>query len=306
MADNQFDPIAQAAGDHPLSGRTDGQSSGSHAPPLDLTSPTPSPPVVDAAKAVPLITIDDLPSRFLPYPSGSSIKYQPYTYGEVLDLNQPGQKNWQKFESMLGGIIIKGFDAHDLTLMDFMYIGVARRVSTLDVTEFRALFPCKNEDCKEPNKTVLNATQLEFDYIKAPQVPLVLGRMAGYNDLAFKPITVGQMLELWASGDDSPAHMMAKQLVGQVVQQGDQKVIIPVDQKVIFQAIYNAMDEDARNLRRVDDYLFHGLKPIPVNCSKCGHSFHLLLDSWEAVLLPFRESEESDDDIISFGLAGDS
>jgi len=249
---------------------------------------------------VPVIGIDDLPSNFLPYPSDVVIQYTPYTYGEVLDLNQPNLKNWQKFSLMLKGVRTTGMDVRDLTLMDFMYIGVARKVSTLGQSEFRALFTCKNEDCGERNDAVINTTMLDFEYIKAAKLPLVLKSLAGHSNLAFSPVTIGQMIDMWSSGNDSTAHMMAAQLCGQV---RDGK-LEPVDQGVVFRAIYNAMGDDARHLRMVDEWLFHGLNPIQLRCSRCQTLSSIELDSWEAVLIPFRGQAESDEDFFSFGLEG--
>lgn len=247
----------------------------------------------ELSRFVPSVVVDDLPSRFVPYPEGSKISYKPYTFGEVLNVNDSHLSLKQQFHQVLEGIETVGFDREQLTVPDFLFIGLQRKISTLDTTQFTAAFLCRNPDCKAPNQIDLNTAMFNFEYMAAPKLPVTLKDFPGLGKCVFDPLRVMEYLELAESErGDHNAYMLARMCRNQ-------------DFDTACDLFFNATGQAARMLRKVDAHLFHGLNPIPVHCPKCDQPSELKLDGWEAILIPFRGQGESDEDILTFGDEGD-
>lgn len=235
---------------------------------------------------------DDLPSRMMAYPPGAKVSYRVYTFGDVLDINEANLTLREKFERILEGITTVGFPKEDLTVSDFLYLGFQRKISTFGTTEFTAHFQCQFGDCQRLSEANLDTGILAFDYIRAPALPVTLKQFPGLGSCTFMPLTVGQYLELDRQGLDSSVHMLARSCTNQ-------------DFLKSYNAFYFAVGEDARHLQQMDDWLGHGLMPVSVACNYCHRTNLVKLDGWEAILIPFRGREESDDDLFAFGLEGD-
>ena len=302
MAVNMESPEAQAAGKKrlPKAGSKSKTTKPKIPPPPDTEglvqgeTATPEAAQEELSKYVPAVECDDLPSRFVPYPEGSQISYKPYTYGEVLNVNDSRLSLKQQFAKVLEGITTEGFPKGHLTVPDFLFIGLQRKISTLDTTEFTAVFLCRNEDCRFTNQIRLTTAMLHFEYMAAPKLPVVLKDFPGLGKCIFEPLRVEEYLELIDQDKDHQAYMLARMCPNQ-----------PNFLKVCDLFFY-ATGQNARTLRRVDNLLFHGLNPIPVTCPECKQKSELKLDGWEALLLPFRGQDESDEDGIHFGEEGDS
>ena len=247
----------------------------------------------ELAKHIPVVEVDDLPSNFVPYPPGSKITYTPYTFGEVLSVNESHMTLKQQFEEVLSGINTTGFPKNQLTVPDFLFIGLKRKISTLDTTTFTAAFLCRKEDCRYTNQIQLTTAMFEFEYMAAPKLPVVVKDFPNLGKLIFDPLRVSEYLELMEMEKDHQAYMLARMCRNQ-------------DFLKACDAFFYATGQPARTLRRVDAQLFHGLNPIPVNCPACKQSSELKLDGWEAILIPFRGQDEPDEDLITFGDEGDS
>ena len=247
----------------------------------------------ELSKYVPSVECTDLPSKFVPYPPGSKIAYKPYTFGEVLSVNESHLSLKQQFGQVLEGITTTGFPKDQLTVPDFLYIGLQRKISTLDTTTFTAAFLCRNEDCRHTNQLQLTTAMFDFEYMAAPKLPVVLKDFPNLGKCIFDPLRVKEYLELMDQDKDHQAYMLARMCRNQ-------------DFQTACDAFYYATGQSARNLRRVDAQLFHGLNPIPVTCPECKRQSELKLDGWEAILIPFRGQDEPDEDQLTFGDEGDS
>ncbi len=254
-----------------------------------------SPEVIqdELSKYVPSVECDDLPSKYVPYPPGSKISYKPYTFGEVLNINESHLSLKQQFNEVLDGITTTGFPKKQLTVPDFLYIGLQRKISTLDTTTFTAAFLCRDEDCRFTNQMQLTTAMFEFEYMAAPKLPVVVKDFPNLGKLVFDPLRVSEYLELMEQDKDHQAYMLARMCRNQ-------------DFLKACDAFFYATGQSARTLRRVDAQLFHGLNPIPVTCPECKRETELKLDGWEAILIPFRGQNEPDEDLLSFGDEGDS
>lgn len=247
----------------------------------------------ELSKHVPSVECDDLPSKFVPYPPGSRISYKPYTFGEVLSVNESHLSLKQQFQEVLAGITTTGFPKDQLTVPDFLFIGLQRKISTLETTTFTAAFLCRDKDCRFTNQMQFTTAMFEFEYMDAPKLPVVVQDFSNLGKLIFDPLRVSEYLELMDKGKEHQAYMLARMCRNQ-------------DFQAACDAFYYATGRSARTLRRVDALLFHELKPFPVTCPECKRESELKLDGWEAILIPFRGQDEPDEDQLTFGDEGDS
>jgi hypothetical protein len=259
----------------------------------DAASTTPEAVKDELSKYVPSKEVDDLPSKFVPYPPGSKISYKPYTFGELLNINDSNMTLKEQFGQVLDGITTIGFPRGELTVPDFLFIGLKRKISTLDTTTFEAIFLCRHPKCRKTNQVQLTTAMFNFDYLAAPELPVVLKDFPGLGKCIFDPLRVDEYLELIDLDKDHQAYMLARMC-------RNQNFLKACD------AFFYATGKNARALRQVDSQLFHGLNPIPVTCPECKQQSELKLDGWEAILIPFRGQDESDEGFISFGDEGDS
>jgi hypothetical protein len=230
------------------------------------------------------ITVSKLPSKSLPYPN-LTLKYRPYTFGEVKRVNQGRMDEKESIEFVLSGVETN-IDKNDLTLADTLYIGLLRKISTIGSTKVVVPINCRR--CNTPIRKLVDIDKLEFEDLKAPMLPVIGDFNMG--EIAFKPVTVGQYFKLINMGkhDDDIALMSIQS---------------NLDFDKAYKYFYNCSIEDGRTLDNVDEFLFHGLKPIDIHCNndKCNHVNKVELDGGEALLIPFRESEESAPSKIHFG-----
>ena len=236
-----------------------------------------------------LNTVDDLPSRFKAYPPNSSISYRPYTFGEVKQIT--GSVNLDTISGLkkiLEGIETS-FPVNDLTVGDVLYFGLLRKLSTLGSTKVNALWSCSK--CGETGSYVAEQENLEFTDIKAEKLPITLDLSIGKR--SFKPLTIGQYFEMVARGvEDDPIAKLAMECMGR-------------DYEETYKELFNLTNPDDRELlEKIDEYLFHELKPILIPCTntECKNKISLELDVGGQVILPFREERQGTlDDRIHFG-----
>lgn len=238
---------------------------------------------------IPRINLEstDLPSKGMLYPKGCEIIYKPYTYGEVTQVSNSKLSVKQNFELILKGIETS-FDKNKLTLSDFLYIGLLRRLSTLGGTEFDCVYVCRH--CNENKVGSLKTTELEFEEITAPEFPISFKTPKGI--LKFKPITVGQYSDLLRDGKESD------EIAKLSLECFDHPNLD------VYDYIQNCPSNIGRVFDRIDKLMAHGLKSHVFTCSdeKCKKDTRVDLDGREvAILLPFRKSKSVDEGVISFG-----
>ena len=119
--------------------------------------------------------VNGLPSRGIPYPNGASIKHRPFTFGEIKKISQSKLDTKEKFEFILSGIDCS-FDKLDLTLPDFMYIGLLRKISTLGTTEGILVVKCPkcNKEHNERLEIGSAKSKIDFHDMKAPALPIII------------------------------------------------------------------------------------------------------------------------------------
>lgn len=229
------------------------------------------------------ITVDKLPSKGLAYPKNAIIKYRAYSFGEIKKISQERLPEKDTIEFVLSGVECS-FEKHLLTLADVLYIGLLRKISTIQGNKVIIQFKCGK--CASIEKPVYDLMGLEFDDMKAPELPITAEVCGG--EYSFMPMTVSQYFELCDEGmQKDTMRYMAKQAIN-----SDEKT---------HEIFFRASMEDGLVLTEVDKLLYHGLKPINASCSKCKQSNEIELDGGQALILPFREFQEPPQARIRFG-----
>jgi hypothetical protein len=235
-----------------------------------------------------LIQVTTLPSKFLPYPKGSEIHYQSFSYGDISQMNQSKVSFSVKIDMALKGIETKGFEKEDITYFDFQYISLLRRASTFQSSEYSINYICRNNECNKTNSDILPLTKFEFIDLEVPRFPI---KVKFSNDMVlnFRPLTLRDYKSLFKiskANDD----------VAIATKQSDCK-----DFTKTYNFIKQAKGKDLLILNKVDKYLNHGVKRFELECKHCGFINSISKGEDDVVIIPFRNEEDALGDVISFG-----
>jgi hypothetical protein len=237
---------------------------------------------------VPVIEVKTIPSRWKAYPPKSKIKYKPYTYGEALNYSQSKLSTAAGFEFILNGIE-PSFPKEKLTLQDFFFIALLRKISSFGDIEFKIQFICSK--CENPNEMVAKSTEFEFKDIEAPDLPIVV-TFSDNIDYQFMPLTVGGYIELLEMEKQKDAvAISAMQCISHKFDK-------------MYKKIYNLTDQvDSALMGKIDGMMNHTLKAVQRDCSHvgCGHSNKVVMDSGSVIIRPFRKRDELLEGRIHFG-----
>lgn len=239
---------------------------------------------------IPEVNLDlsALPSQGKAYPKGSWIKYRAYSFGEVKKVNQEKLSEKDSFEFMLSGVVCS-FDKLDITVADALYIGLLRKISTLGATKMVVPFSCRKPDCGSHERPILDTSKLEFDDLAAEDLPV--RAEFSFGEYHFQPLTVKRYYYLFDNGKKHTDELYC--------------AAVQVDNREMeeaYKALYAMNADDGSVMNAVDEVLYHGLKAVRFECSKCKTPHEVELDGGQALLIPFREQQQSPKARIHFGL----
>lgn len=236
---------------------------------------------------IPEFSPEHLPTKFLMYPKGASITYRPYTFGELLKLNQSNIQRADRLEFILEGITTT-FDRRALALFDFIYISTLRKLATLKAPKFITRFTCRN--CGEANRQEFKVGDIELSDLTVDALPLSFDLECG-REVSFIPLTIGKYIELLRSGDnEDPAKTLAASVCNMPIEEAEK-------------LISEATGEDLELLKEVDEMLFLGINPFEAPCSKCGTIEEIQISNDDILIEPFREGNISPRDKIRSGVS---
>jgi len=235
-----------------------------------------------------LIEVKELPSKFLPYGNGK-IFYRPYTYGEVDAFSDSNINASKAMDFVLEGIETDGFEKYDLTLGDFLFIALLRKISSFGTLEFQVTSSYRGH----PINKVLNHEDIEFDDLEIEALPVVL--TLSNVEMHFMPLTVRGYQSLYQREIDNERAALAMQCINMKFDEA-------------YEIINNTTGRDISYLKEVDAMLHHSISPVDVVFTVDGQEVHksIEIDDPNALVLPFLGSEESTGSPIRFGLQRDS
>lgn len=234
--------------------------------------------------------IDQLPSKCLSYPEGVQISYRPYSFGEAKKLSQSKFSVKEHIDFVLNGVQTQGLKSkYDLTYSDFLYISLLRRISTVQTKTVSITFPCRY--CETPNTYQINISDLEFQDVEIPKLPMIVNIKG--KDLRFSFFTIGNYIE--AQKRNVLKDDMALLAYSVKNLQFKEAYSIITDESLSF--------EDGSVLDVVEAKLFHGLKTKEFVCQKgdCGQTSKVNLEILNMVISPFRDDEDTYRDRIRYG-----
>jgi len=249
-------------------GETYGKTLPTEDKPTTITSDRENDPEVQSNSSLSEISIglDGLPSKGKVYDENVRITYRPYTYGELLHLSQSSKgkesSNKDKIDGInfaLNGIYVQGMNKYDLTLSDFNFIAVLRKISTIGQGELTLTWKCPK--CKTDNKSSFTMFDLEFEDLKYKGGDLEING----TELQFRPINLTRYISYLKTINknyNKDMALMAYQVVN-------------LEFEEAYNIIKDAIDEeDVDALESIDSALYHDTKDMKVSCNKedCGYS----------------------------------
>ena len=226
-----------------------------------------------------------LPSKGLPYPEGATIRYRVMTFGEIRTFSQSKLKDKSKIEFVFKGLDLS-FDPWELTVPDYTYLTIARKLSTIGNDTYRVPAMCYH--CEEQFDFVFDLKDLKFQSIDAPSLPIVAN--INGKELHFKPLTIKAWLDLKMKDTLDDMSILAKQVVN-----------MPF--KEAYDVIYKADGREAiEDITAVEEKLKHHLEVVEKPCKHCQSVNYIDVRDEELIIYPFRESDQPAGDRLRFGV----
>ncbi|QIG71455.1 peptidase domain-containing protein [Rhizobium phage RHph_TM39] len=238
---------------------------------------------------LPIIQVRDLPSKFLPYPKGSTVKYVPFTYGELQKFSSSKLSLRDRFLFVLDGITTEGFDKNDLSYYDFLYVSSLRKISSFSHTKFTSRFRCNS--CEESNSQTHELSNIEFSDIQVPALPAVIP-VGDDIDLHIMPLSVGNYLKIDFDEDEDEDKGL------EIFARSVSNLPYSTAKGIIENATGDLLDM----LNYVDKMMYLGRQSIETKCSHCGADNHLAMEDINDLIFPFRQSAESVRNVVRFGI----
>ena len=232
--------------------------------------------------------VDELPSQGLSYPEDTKFYVRPFTYGEVLRLNEPNTREdeGEIYRILLTGIrSTGGFDTSKLTVPDFKYLSLLRKFSTFDTDiSFEFTFECSK--CFASQTKVLKfVDNFVFVDLSIKSLPIKLESLGDKKNLEFHPVTVGSFITAYNESKKDVTRLRVKLMASQFVSSS-------ITQKEAEEIVTNSSGIDIDKLEKIDELLFHDVKPIVVECSKCKNKASYPIDSQGSIISPFRGGQD--------------
>ena len=230
------------------------------------------------------IAVRDLPSKMLPYPTGSSIKFKPYTYGDLQFFSSSDLTEEDRIKFILDGIITEGFDKSNLAFQDFLFIAVLRKLTAWDDSKFTYNFIC--DECGESNKTTSKLSEIEFKDLELPSLPLIID-VDDKTTLLLNPLTVGATLKLRNVQEDKYLRAYSE-------------CVINMPAKQAFELIKSIKGDLIDVLELADSMLGFGEQSIDCICTHCKTKNTFALAEVQSLLQPFHRERELTQSRIRF------
>jgi hypothetical protein len=200
-----------------------------------------------------------LPSKFICYPEGLEISYRRYGWLEIKLLSQRNNTISLRTQA---DMVFRGlkfsdptFSPYSLTFPDFQYLGLLRKVATLNPPSFDLRYKCQK--CDKISSFSVPVTGIQFDDIKAPKGRAVV-EMEGLK-ATFQPLTIGQFIEVCDKKVEFPEWEEEMVWAASCVSHSMDELFTYLKEQ--------ATPDDARLLRELDALFYHGILPIKHECN---------------------------------------
>lgn len=285
----------------------------------------------EEARGMAVVQPDEMPSRFLPYPEGVRIFYRPYEYDEITTFSDSNIGIDERARFVSKGILVRGMDKDMLTLSDWLYLGLLRKVSSLGTGRFTVTVPADEELGRLAYTTELSMGDISVSDLDVPALPAVMSLRG--REVHFSPLTIGGFMKLMhkiraelqakligmaeaaaeAAGkpltDEERKEVMASADKREMRDPTDSELAayscINNDPEAILPDIRTAKTAELTDLQEIDAAFAHRTDPITVRWKqKDGKEFSetVWIDDPLALVWPFRGHEKPAGSTLRFGL----
>ena len=228
-----------------------------------------------------------LPSRGVPYPESSWVKYRTYTWGEVRKASTSNLGVADTLKEALKGITCS-FDKMSLSVADALYLGTARKISTFSGLQIEVPYVCRY--CGHTNKGHFNHSDVTFRDLPREVVSFPIEADIAGRVLEFAPMTVKQYFDLHEGRYDRVTNGKIEEVAVQAAWVKN----LPYEEA--YKLISSLTDvEDFETITEVDKLLMHDMERMKFVCENrtCAQTNSIRLEGRDALLRPFRGREES-------------
>jgi hypothetical protein len=201
------------------------------------------------------------------------------------------------YQAILEGIETS-FSKEDLTLQDFLYVALARKLTTLGKGQFIVPYVCHS--CLQRSNAVLDLDKVDIRDIEATALPVTVTLEKG--EYQFKPITLSQFFGLVdrEKTGDSLAYLAM--------------MCCNKEYEEAYADFNSCSFNDGKILQEVDRVLGHGLRSMKNECanlvevegkkkkSRCKAVTEVNVAGVDVIIRPFREGGEPAKDVLRFGI----
>lgn len=260
---------------------------------------------------LPQYEVQEIPSRFIPYPETTRIFVQPYRAGEAINIELVGRNNLKFMEEILSGIRVEGLAKNLLTPQDILFLGVYRNLvsSKHDKIDMKSICPhCLNEN--HDVKTLKAIKFNDIDKFDRTCYPIEVDfdnyvmhfTFVTYKDFEFcmnkyRGHKLCQLaLQVIDYTDKQSGETFYKPEYNARSTKPQATAIIERYIQTVKDILYNFVDEDKEALEEVISILEdYGIKPIETTCSdeRCKRTYSFEIDDEGVLVTPFREPGKS-------------
>ena len=285
----------------------------------------------EEAEGMAVVKPTDLPSRCLPYPKGAAIFYRPYNFDELNTFSDSLMSKSERTKFVMQGILCKGVDPGDLTVADFLYLGLLRKVSVFQTGKFTVTFPPDPRTGRKAHTETVNIADIGVEDLQVPALPAAID-VCG-KEMLFSPLTVSRMGQLLDKLDDE-ADEEYEEAKTAAAEQGDVDVDEieypeprnPTSSELMAYQCVNMEPEEAlpliikggvgitlAALQQLDDLFKHKVSPVTATWKQKPdaegepekeYTETVEIQDPTALVWPFRGSEDYGRDAIRFGVQG--
>ena len=236
---------------------------------------------------------EELPSKGLAYPEGWSISFRSFSYGEIEKVAQTFSLV-DMYEIGLAGMETEGFDKRDMTLQDFLYMFLLRRIQTMGTSRVQLATVCPL--CEQNNVGVYSTHEFDFDELEIPSLPITASMSD--REVKFAPMTIGRWIDVLQEHQGESVSRVE-------FQAHSMNLAMPeVSYKECEEYLAAIEDpDDISVLNEIDKMMYHGAKIFEFKCNQdvevtdessetCGFTYRVKSSSvLESFVYPFRDEQ---------------
>lgn len=242
-----------------------------------------------------MIKVEDLPSKYIPYPEGTKFYYRPYTFRELEEI-ESATKNGVPSVKILASLASEGIESNlpsilDMDLVDFVYVNMLRKVSTFDKSSFSLSdFDCPK--CGHHTKELtVDTKRLVFADISedVTELPITFTTVNG-DYMEFKPLTVATTIKMLEDNiEDTTSTRLASKVVNMKYEEALE----------IIQATDDG--EDLAWFKIIDELTNFENNYIEHTCSNCNTDIKIGVPGVLELATPFHRKDRPTKNRIGFG-----